>query len=146
MRGWNRIIQMEWVGYNLSGYISYFLGRKNPACNNHPCLVLNIPVTCMFLSHEIHHFQCLPRKSHKSCAMFMWSYINVTSWNGSLRLPIHAVPPVTSVREGSVGANQAMHPPAGDPRCVCCHLTSPEAPVHIALFAFENRRWLYMGI
>lgn len=118
------------MGYNFSVYILYFLGRKKPTCTNIRCLFLNIPVTCVFLSREIHRFQCLPRMSHRPCAVFMRSYINVTSGNDSLRL--------LSEKAVSVPIRPRTDLPRA-PQCVWCHLTLPEAPVCTTWFAFENK-------
>lgn len=74
--------------------------------------------------------------------MLLWSSVNVTSENYSLRLPIHAVPQVTSVREGRVSVpTRPCTDFLEDPQCIFCAIsrTSPEALVLIALFISENK-------
>lgn len=120
---------------------------KKPKCTKYPCLILNIHVKSTFIALEIHSFQCLWGRPPRQCMTFMRSYTNVTSESGCLRPPGSCCPSgdVCQGRQG-VGVNQAMHWPSWGPlACLLCHLTSPEAPVHIVFLVAENKGMVLHG-
>ena len=100
IRDQNRVMHLERVTACQDTLFHIAWVGEKPQGTNHPWRIENIHVRRTLISLEIHRCRCLQRKPHRPHAMFMWSYINVTSENDGLRLPIYAVPQVTSVREG----------------------------------------------